>query len=513
MKRNLRNCGAYCGLGYLALALIAGFLIPCVASAQNPKAALAPIIFEKPNSSRFEVVWFHPDFHSRVVGNLEQTSQFASPFEVNREGIVSSRVSLAAPFAVYRVAAYLDTVDISSALPGDENTPLDLQLTVDRESLTLHPTDIEFSAASGGGPEGLVTVFPALSFANGDSLYAGLQWRAGTPSAPMLGGSSKLGSLASQEYVFRQGAVNHWSVASQFSGIEIEALGWRPDTLLGEGSASFARSVARPHFVVWYAPDSISSIDVATSSAIVTSDTLSWETALGNGGFVTIVAEDDAGKLSDTLRARVPTGSFKKITLSAPEIVFDRRNPETLTQSILVTNEGHGPVNIVLRTDDSRVEFSDTTLVIGGFGRFEVVTIEMTEPPRGAFPELHSLYIFNDSGWLPLKVDLRAIGDIRTSVDDDSPKPLSFELSEVYPNPNFGFAQLRIVSPRSKTYKIDIYNVLGQLLQSEERAILGETTIPITLTPSAELPLAAGVYFVRVSSGSESTMRKMVFVK
>ncbi len=501
----------------LVFLLILVALSPVVVSAQGPAPALAPLIFEKPNSSQFEVIWFHQDFHSRTIGNLTEPNRFFAPYQDNREGIVSSRVALAAPFAVGRVASYLETVDAFPALPGDQHTPLDLQLTVERENLTAHPTDIEFSSPLGSATPGFVTVFPNVSFSQGDSLYVGLQWRAGTPRAPMVGVATSFGGLDGQEYVYLSGGVNQWQPANELGGVEIEVLGWRPDTTFADetpfGSGAESAGIeSPPHFVIWYAADSTTSIVDAFASGIVATDTLSWVSALESGGYVSIVAEDSAGLLSDTTRVFVDSLRFKKVTLSSPVILFDWRNPSTLTQNIFVTNESTGPVNLRLRSDDSRVVFSDTTLSIGG-GSFKVVTFTMQEPPRGSTPELHSLYIFNDRGWLPLKTDMRAIPDIRTSVHDDIPKPLSFELSEVYPNPNYGFAQLRIVSPQSRMFKVEIYNVLGQLLQSEERQVFGESQIPLVLTPSASQPLAAGVYFVRVSSGEESTMRKMVFVK
>ncbi|MBN4057114.1 T9SS type A sorting domain-containing protein [bacterium AH-315-J21] len=501
--------------GAIGLLTLAGLVFsPLAAQAQNPAAPLAPLIFEKPNSQRFEVLWFHPDFHSQTFGNLATPNRYFVPFQDNRSGIIASRVSLAAPFAVYRVAAYLDTVDAPLGQLGDQYSPLGLQLTVDRESITAHPTDIEFSSPAGSATPGFVNVFPEISFPQGDSLYVGLQWSENTPYSPAMGTVSGLGTLASQETVYRTGSANQWQAPTEYFGLEIEALSWKPDTA-SFGTTSFGGLTSfgtQPHFVVWYAPDSTTSIAEATASAVVSSDTLSWVSALGSGGYLSVVAEDSEGALSDTVVVHVDPTSFRKITLSSPEIVFDWRRPNTLSQSIFVTNESIGPVNLRFQSDDPRVVFSETTLFLSG-GAFKPVTVTMQEPPRGPLPELHSLYVFNDQSWIPLKVDMRSMPDIQTSVADDAIKPLSFELSEVYPNPNYGSAQLRIVSPQSKVFKIEVFNVLGQLLQTEERAVLGESQIAIDLAPTANQPLAAGIYFVRVSSGVESTMRKMVFVK
>ncbi len=474
---------------------------------------MAPLIFEKPNSERFEVVWFHPAFHKRVIGNLQAPDRYFTVYQDDREGIVASRLSLAAPFAVYRVAAYVDTLDHNSGLPGDGYTPLDLQLTTRRNEVTSRPTDIPFGNLRTGSDTGAVTVFPNLSFAQGDSLYVGLQWRAGFPLAPAIGSATDFGGLVEQEFVYRNGEGDHWQSPTELAGIEVEALSWRPDSLTSGNGFSVSELEERPHFLVWYGKDSLTDLGSSTPNAIVTSDTLSWETSLGVGGYVMLVAEDGSGGQSAVVKKRVTRAGFKKITLSSAKITFDWRNPASVSQTLFVTNEALGPVKLRLRTDDSRVTLSDETLTVGGGGAFRPLTITMSEPPQGGTDERHSLYIYNDSGWLPLKVDLVAKPDIQTSIHDNSPKPLSFEVSEIYPNPNYGSAQLKLVSPQRKMFRVEVYNVLGQLLQSEDLPVFGEAEIPVRLLPDGNLPLAAGIYFVRISSGQESTMRKLVFVK
>ena len=508
-------------IGYRAIVsvVVSCLLAPYSVLAAVPEAPVAPLIFEKPNSERFEVVWFHPAFHSRVIGNLQEPERYFTVYQEDREGIVASRLSLSAPFAVYRVAAYVDTRDPAAGLPGDGYTPLDLQLTTQRNNITYRPTDIPFGNIRGSGDTGLVTVLPDVAFAGGDSLFVGLQWRAGTPLAPAVGASNSLGGLAEQEFVYRSGAVDRWQSATELTGIEVEALGWRPDTLT-VGNGAFSHQLEEPpHFLIWYGKDSLTSVGSSTANAIITSDTLAWETSLGVGGYIMIVAEDGSGGQSAIVKKRVTRAGFKKITLSSAEVTFDWRNPASVTQTIFVTNAALGPVRLRLRTDDSRVSFNDTmvvhdtTLTVGGGGAFRPLTITMSEPPGSGTVERHSLYIYNDSGWLPLKVDLVAIPDIQTSIHDDSPKPLSFEVSEIYPNPNYGSAQFRLVSPQRKMFRVEVYNVLGQLLQSEDAPVFGEAEIPVRLLPDGDLPLAAGIYFVRISSGNESTMRKLVFVK
>lgn len=87
--------------------------------------------------------------------------------------------------------------------------------------------------------------------------------------------------------------------------------------------------------------------------------------------------------------------------------------------------------------------------------------------------------------------------------------PTAFGLSQNYPNPFNPTTNIELSLPVASNYKLTIYNVLGQAVQSfEGHSEAGYKTI--TWNASA---LASGIYLYRVEAGSYTATRKMVLLK
>ncbi|PWB75384.1 hypothetical protein C3F09_02520 [candidate division GN15 bacterium] len=87
--------------------------------------------------------------------------------------------------------------------------------------------------------------------------------------------------------------------------------------------------------------------------------------------------------------------------------------------------------------------------------------------------------------------------------------PTAFALSQNYPNPFNPTTNIELSLPVASNYKLTIYNVLGQEVESfEGHSEAGYTTI--TWNASA---LASGIYLYRVEAGSFTATRKMVLLK
>jgi hypothetical protein len=80
---------------------------------------------------------------------------------------------------------------------------------------------------------------------------------------------------------------------------------------------------------------------------------------------------------------------------------------------------------------------------------------------------------------------------------------------EVYPNPNHGQFNIKVVSGKLVELNIEIYNHLGALLWKQENVqIDGTFTIPVTLN---EAP--AGVYMVALRNKDLNIVRKVIILK
>jgi hypothetical protein len=86
--------------------------------------------------------------------------------------------------------------------------------------------------------------------------------------------------------------------------------------------------------------------------------------------------------------------------------------------------------------------------------------------------------------------------------------PTSFALMQNYPNPFNSATEITIVLPKPSEYKIEIYNVAGQLVKSFEG--FGSNEVTVTWDASR---VASGVYFYKATAGLYTATRKMVLMK
>lgn len=86
--------------------------------------------------------------------------------------------------------------------------------------------------------------------------------------------------------------------------------------------------------------------------------------------------------------------------------------------------------------------------------------------------------------------------------------PTNFVLRQNFPNPFNPSTSVAIDLPEPSEYKIDIYNVSGQLVKSVEGYGVGTVTEVIDFTG-----MASGIYFYKASAGQYTDTKKMVLMK
>jgi hypothetical protein len=86
--------------------------------------------------------------------------------------------------------------------------------------------------------------------------------------------------------------------------------------------------------------------------------------------------------------------------------------------------------------------------------------------------------------------------------------PTSFALQQNYPNPFNPSTDITIVLPEASQYKLDIYNVAGQLVDSYSGYGVNEVTITVNADD-----WASGIYFYKATAGQFSATKKMVLMK
>jgi len=493
-------------LWFLAL-----WLAPVSSVAVDP--ALGPIIYELANQERFEVLWFHPSLNHRVVGDIARARplRYGIPRQTNDRAIVSSYLPGAGPIAIWRVSIQINPDDPFPDLPGDQFTLLDVSIGASRNDLIIDRLSFQIGRNLSDGREPLVTAYPAAILANADSLFVGLRWRSGSSTNPQVGLQDNLGQILLQEIGYETSSGMNWTISPDNYSLEVAILDWRPADL-----RQILPTVGIRGFEVWYASDSLAGSAGAFSSAMLFSDSLIWQSNLVQDGYVSLVVIDTQGTVSARKQLRLNISDFGHLSFSSSSLEFDWQDLESRSQILKIRNLGTLPVTLNLYSEDNMLVVNPATILMAGSAE-NSIRLSLRQAPGAGTQERFALYIHNNQGWLPVKLEARALPIIQTSVGEDDidnkALPRSFSVSEVYPNPSRGNAKITLTSSVSQSFTIEVYNVLGQVLQTSEIHVLGQREIPVEIESSSDLPIAAGIYFVRVSTGSESLMRKFVLIK
>ena len=101
-------------------------------------------------------------------------------------------------------------------------------------------------------------------------------------------------------------------------------------------------------------------------------------------------------------------------------------------------------------------------------------------------------------------------GEQDTSTLDDGDIPTEFALNQNYPNPFNPTTQIVFDMPENSNVRLDVYNLMGQLVATLVDENMNAGTHTVTFDASR---LASGVYLYRLQAGSAVMTRKMTLIK
>ena len=495
-----------------AVGLITILLCGVQSSAFALEAPLGPQIFAKADGTHFEVIWFHPTLHKTTIGNFKETwpEKYGFLDLEDKEKVISNRFEVKFPFAVYRVATFLSANLFLPAEPGDGVTPLRIQISTEREELVYHPTDFSIVGDSPDeASEFPAEVYPGLTFSSGEALYVGLQWTAGYPVNPTVGIVSDLGDISKQEVGILEESGVIWVQSPENFALEVDLLSWRPNSPFATPNQESIE------FELWYSSDSLKPASQAFARTEISTNTLTTLFAYQADGIVGVSALDSSNHIvSDTIYAQLQIEKFPLLSIfpESAEIVWidSSANPEFLS----IINSDVDSVSLRLSSLDKRLKITPSNVKIAGNGGEALIKLELIERPVVVSDAPASVIISTDRDWYPVKYDINLKVNLQTFVGpDEATTPRSFEVSEAYPNPSRGEVSLKIVSPFADEFRIEVFNVLGQLALSHSVILKGEQEITLRLEPGSDLPLATGVYFIRISTSAETQMRKILLIR
>ncbi len=100
--------------------------------------------------------------------------------------------------------------------------------------------------------------------------------------------------------------------------------------------------------------------------------------------------------------------------------------------------------------------------------------------------------------------------DWYTFVRESENLPFAFNLSQNYPNPFNPATMINFTIPEAATVKLEIYNILGQLVSTlaDDEFQAGPHSIVWKATGAS-----SGVYIYRISAGDFTDMKKMTLIR
>ncbi|MFH1891050.1 MAG: T9SS type A sorting domain-containing protein [Candidatus Zixiibacteriota bacterium] len=99
-------------------------------------------------------------------------------------------------------------------------------------------------------------------------------------------------------------------------------------------------------------------------------------------------------------------------------------------------------------------------------------------------------------------------GNLMNSTVVEKVIPTAFALNQNYPNPFNPTTDITINLPTQSSWKLDIYNVAGQLVRTFSGNAIGEVTVTWDAAGAA-----SGIYFYKATAGQYTDTKKMVLMK
>jgi hypothetical protein len=97
-----------------------------------------------------------------------------------------------------------------------------------------------------------------------------------------------------------------------------------------------------------------------------------------------------------------------------------------------------------------------------------------------------------------------------TGIEDNQPIPNKYLLLNNYPNPFNAQTSIKFTMPSASHVKIEIYNVLGQKVETLVNGFMGAGEHTVNWNASSE---PSGVYFCRMATDTDRLMRRITLLK
>jgi hypothetical protein len=224
----------------------------------------------------------------------------------------------------------------------------------------------------------------------------------------------------------------------------------------------------------------------------------------------------DEGKRSAHLSRISSDGTV----LVAPTEITDDTLSNATDPAVAVDNNGNVSMTWVDRRDGRRAAYYqilDDGLVPIGVN----LPLSSADPEFMATPSTDATYGWGWFTWIDprangLNVYASSVNYDPTDVEDDpTTLPGKFALEQNYPNPFNPSTVISFTLPTSCEVSLDVYNILGRRVCTLSQGVLpaGDHSVVWDGTDSRGDHAGSGVYFYKLTAGSEVQTRKMMLLK
>jgi hypothetical protein len=203
---------------------------------------------------------------------------------------------------------------------------------------------------------------------------------------------------------------------------------------------------------------------------------------------------------------RIVTGDalpFPKLSPFAGSVTIEqgsvvKTNSQSNIGAVLFVFDGEGEANLLVNGMDMKSD------VVNGQLRVLVWSDGMNYIPAG-----EQNLISVDGNLTIAEVEVSDYyGNMMNSNVVEKIVPTQFTLNQNYPNPFNPTTDITINLPTQQNWKLDIYNVAGQLVRTFSGNAIGEVTVTWDAAGAA-----SGIYFYKATAGQYSDTKKMVLMK
>lgn len=197
-----------------------------------------------------------------------------------------------------------------------------------------------------------------------------------------------------------------------------------------------------------------------------------------------------------------------EIGASVSEIEFgEALLEETVSIDFYVENSRLGILNVeYISSTDPAFTVDYTPAEIYAVDDSMLVTVNFTPVEIGAYED--TLIIESEN--TALSIPVSGIGFSNSVSDDNNKYPFVFTVKPAYPNPFNSNAVIEFVLNEKNFVNLEIFNSEGEIVAVLNNGILQQGNHAITFNADG---LPSGIYFYRLSAGTQTVIDKMIFVK